>query len=290
MAASGVVTGTGNEGMAAAWDGPEGDHWADHADRYEATSTRYGDLLLDGAGIGEDSAVLDIGCGTGATTIAAGRIATRGSALGIDLSSRMLAVGRAAAEAAQLDHVRFEQADAQVHPFDAATVDVAVSSFGAMFFADPVAAFANIGRALRPGATLALTAWRELGRNEWVEAVRTALAAGRDLPTPPPGVPSPFSLADQTITTDRLRAAGYDDVTFTALAEPMFFGKDADDAYSFVSTLGITRGLTADLDDATKAAALELLHQALADHETADGVVFSSSAWLITATNRGEAG
>ena len=77
MAASGVVTGTGNEGMAAAWDGPEGDHWADHADRYEATSARYGDLLLDGAGIGKDSAVLDIGCGTGATTIAAGRIATR---------------------------------------------------------------------------------------------------------------------------------------------------------------------------------------------------------------------
>jgi hypothetical protein len=91
------------------------------------------------------------------------------------------------------------------------------------------------------------------------------------------------------MTTDRLRAAGYDDIDFTALEEPMCFGTDADDAYSFVSTLGITRGLTGDLDDATKRAALELLHGTLADHETPDGVVFSSSAWLITATNLGEA-
>ena len=186
MAANGVVTGTGNEGMAAAWDGDEGAHWAEHAHRYEATSPRYGQRLLEAAELGADSAVLDVGCGTGATTLAAGRFATRGSALGVDLSSQMLAVGRAAAAAEHLDHVRFEQADAQVHPFDDATYDAAISSFGAMFFADPVAAFSNIGRALRPGATLALVAWRELAANEWVDAVRTALAAGRDLPTPPP--------------------------------------------------------------------------------------------------------
>ncbi len=287
MAASSVATGTGNEGMAAAWDGPEGDHWAEHADRYEATSQRYGQVLLEAAGLRPDSAVLDIGCGTGATTLGAGRVAAQGSALGVDLSARMLAVGRAVAAAEQLDHVRFEQADAQVHPFEAAAFDVAISSFGAMFFADPVAAFTNIGRALRPGAPLVLTGWRELAANEWVDAVRSALAAGRDLPTPPPGVPSPFSLADQGITTERLRAAGYDDIDFRPLAEPMCFGKDADDAYSFVSTFGITRGLTADLDDATKRAALELLHRTLADHETPDGVVFSSSAWLITATSGG---
>ena len=91
------------------------------------------------------------------------------------------------------------------------------------------------------------------------------------------------------MTTERLRAAGYDDIELTSLEEQVCFGADADDAYSFVSTLGITRGLTADLDDATKADALSRLRKTLADHDTSDGVVFSSSAWLIRATNRGAA-
>jgi SAM-dependent methyltransferase len=280
---------SGNAEMAAAWDGPEGDHWADHADRYEATSQRYGRALLAALDLAENSAALDVGCGTGASTIEVGRIASAGAVLGVDLSSRMLALGRAAAAADGLGHVRFEQADAQLHPFDAATHDVAISCFGAMFFEDPVAAFANIRRSLRPGAAFVTLAWRDLKRNEWVGALRTALAAGRDLPTPPPGAQGPFSMADREITTQRLHAAGYRDIDFSSVDEPIRFGTDTDDAYSFVSTLGITRGLTADLDGATRTAALEQLHHTLADHETADGVLFSGSAWLITATNEGEA-
>jgi SAM-dependent methyltransferase len=287
MAASSVVSGTGNEEMAAAWDGPEGDHWAEHAERYEAAATRFTDVLLQAAGLEDASAVLDVGCGSGGTTLAAGRLARDGSVLGVDLSSKMLAVGRAAASSEGLDHVRFEQADAQVHPFPAETYDVAMSSFGAMFFADPVAAFTNIRRSMRPGGSLALVAWRDLARNEWLVALRTALAAGRDLPTPPPGVPSPFSLADRDLTIERLAAAGFADGELASVDEPMWFGTDAGDAYGFFSTAGIVRGLTADLDDATKAAALDRLRQTLADHETPDGVLLTGSAWLITATNGG---
>jgi SAM-dependent methyltransferase len=277
-----------NSNMTAAWDGPEGDHWAEHADRYEATSVRYRRALLDALNLGERSAVLDVGCGTGATTIEAGRVASAGSVLGVDLSSRMLALGRAAAAAAGLGHVRFEQADAQVHPFDAVTYDVAISCFGAMFFEDPVAAFANVRRSLRPGALFVTLAWRDLKRNEWVDAIRSALAAGRDLPTPPPGAQGPFSMADRDITSERLEAAGYRDIDFSSIDEPICFGTDADDAYSFVSTFGITRGLTADLDAATRTEALDQLHQTLKEHETADGVLFDGSAWLITATNHEE--
>jgi SAM-dependent methyltransferase len=280
---------SGNEEMAAAWDGPEGDHWTDHAERYEATSVRYRRALLAALDLAEQSAVLDIGCGTGASTIAAGRVASAGAVLGVDLSSRMLAKARAAAAAERLGHVRFEQGDAQVHPFDAGAYDVAMSIFGAMFFADPVAAFANIRRSLRPGASLVTLAWRDLKRNEWVDAVRTALAAGRDLPTPPPGAPGPFSLADRETTRERFQAAGYGDVDLSSVDEPICFGSDAGDAYSFVSTFGITRGLTADLDGTARARALEQLRQTLADHETADGVLFAGSAWLVTATNPDEA-
>jgi len=273
-----------NDEMRAAWDGPDGDHWADHADRYQATSRRFHQAMFDALDLRDDSAVLDIGCGTGASTIRAGRIATAGSALGVDLSSRMLEKALAAAAAEGLGHVRFEQADAQVHPFEAGKHDTVISCFGGMFFGDPIGAFTNIRRASRPDASLTLLAWRDVERNEWIDALRTALAAGRALPTPPPGAQGPFSMADPDITTERLQSSGYQDVELTAVDEPVFLGSDADDAYSFVSTLGMTRGLTADLDEVTRAAALDQLHRMLEDHETADGVTFEGSAWLITAT------
>ena len=274
--------------MAAAWDGPEGDHWSDHADRYTRSSERFRHALIGALDLRPSSRVLDIGCGTGVSTIEAGRIASEGTALGIDLSQRMLGLAREAAAAERLEHVRFQQADAQDHPFTAGEYDVAISCFGAMFFADPVAAFANIRRALRPGGRICLLAWRDLERNEWVDAVRNALAAGRRLPTPPAGAPGPFSLADRDIATERLAAAGYRAIEFNSVGEPITFGTSADDAYPFMSTLGITRGLTADLDDASRAAALEQLYKTLVDHETADGVVFNASAWLITANNHEE--
>ena len=86
-----------NAEMAAAWDGPEGDHWADHSDHYEASSVRYRRALLDALDLGERSAVLDVGCGTGRATIEAGRVASAGAVLGVDLSSTDARAGRAAA-------------------------------------------------------------------------------------------------------------------------------------------------------------------------------------------------
>ncbi len=274
-----------NVDMAAAWDGPEGDHWAEHADRYERVGTAQGQALLDAAAIGSGDSVLDIGCGTGKSTRGAARLAVSGPALGVDLSARMLERARATAETEGLANVRFEQADAQVHPFGA-DFDVAISSFGAMFFADPVAAFANVGQSLHPGGHLALLAWRELTRNEWLSAIRGALALGRDLPTPPSGAPGPFGLADRHQTEAILAAAGFVDFDFTAIDDPIVLGADADDAFAFVRDFGITRGLTHDLGDADTRAALDALYRTLVDHQTSDGVRFGASAWLITANTR----
>ena len=276
-----------NAEMAAAWDGPEGDHWADHADRYEATSMRYRRALLDALDLGERSAVLDVGCGTGAATIEAGRVASawcgpRSRPLVADARA-----GTAAAAAEGLDHVRFEQADAQVHPFDAATYDVAISCFGAMFFEDPVAAFANIRRSLRPGASFVTLAWRDLQRNEWVDSVRTALAAGRDLPTPPPGAQGPSAWPTATSRRSGSRRPATGDIDFSSIDEPICFGTDADDAYSFVSTFGITRGLTADLDDATRTAAARAAAPDARGPRDGRRRAVPGSAWLITAANHG---
>ena len=269
--------------MAEAWDGAEGEHWARHADRYERAGRRHLQRLLDASTIGRHDSVLDVGCGTGKSTREAARMAASGSALGVDLSARMLERAREAAEAEGLANVRFEQADAQVHPFDDEAFDVAISSFGAMFFADPVAAFANIGRALRPGGRMVLLAWREMERNEWLTAIRGAVAVGRRLPEPPSNAPGPFGLADADHVRRVLDAAGFVDVTLEEIDEPVDFGTDADDAFAFLSTFGVTRGLTQDLDEHDRNRALDALRRTLVEHETDQGVVLGTSAWLISA-------
>ena len=279
-----------NVDMAKAWDGPEGDHWAEHAERYEATTGgRYWEALMRAVPIEAGHSVLDVGCGTGRSTREVARVASSGSALGIDLSSRMLDRARAVAEDEGLTNVRFEQADAQVHPFPDAAFDLAVSSFGCMFFADPVAAFANLGRSLKGDGGMALLAWRDVDRNDWVASVLDALSLDRTPPRPPVGVPGPFAFADRGHVERVMKEAGFVDVGFDEIDEPMWFGADGDDAYSFVSTLGVTRGMTHDLEEADRTAALDALRQALVDHETDAGVVFAGSAWLITARTGGRA-
>jgi hypothetical protein len=134
---------------------------------------------------------------------------------------------------------------------------------------------------------MTLLAWRDLDRNAWVVAFREALAAGRDLPTPPPGAQGPFSLADRDITTERLTAAGFGEIALTSVDGEMRIGKDVDDAWPFVSTSGITKGLTADLDDAARADALAKLRATLEAHATPTGLSFAASAWLVSARNPG---
>jgi SAM-dependent methyltransferase len=272
-----------NVEMAEAWDGPEGAHWTEHAPRYERTSRRHWTRLVARTTIDGHDAVLDIGCGTGCSTREIARLASSGSVLGVDLSSRMLAHARDAARAEGLENVSFEQADAQVHRFPEGVFDLAVSRFGVMFFADPTAAFANIGQALRPGARLAALAWRELARNAWLLELREALAAGRVLPEPPPRAPGMFGLADAEHVRSVLGTAGFVDVELEEVDEPVEVGADADDGLAFVSTLGMVQGLLQELDPEARSQALDRLHAVIKAHETPDGVLIDSAAWLITA-------
>jgi SAM-dependent methyltransferase len=195
----------------------------------------------------------------------------------------MLERGRTRAAADGLTNVEFVQGDAQVHPFDRAAFDIAVSSFGVMFFNDQVAAFSNIARALRPGGRLAVVAWQDLARNEWISGLREALAVGRSLPQPPTGLPGPFGLAEPDHVRRMLAAAGFVDVELEAMEEPLEFGTDADDAFAFARTMGIVEGMTHDLDDDDTGRALDAVYALLKAHETPAGVLIGSAAWLITA-------
>src|SRR5262249_8737711 len=160
--------------------------------------------------------------------------AVNGSALGVDLSSQMLTLARSTAVDEGLDNVEFQQVDAQIHPFASEAFDVVISRMGAMFFGDPIAAFANLCRALRRDGRLALLTWQAVAENEWLTEFRAAMAVGRDLPTPPPDVPGPFSLSEPDRVRAILVAAGYTDVSIEGLREPMSLGSDPDDAFDFI--------------------------------------------------------
>src|SRR3954454_17380587 len=187
---------TVNPPQAEAWNGYEGGHWAAHQDRYDAVNSGFNDRLLAAAAIGSQDEVLDVGCGNGQVTRLAARRARR--AAGLDLSAPMLARARATAEEEGLANVTFEQGDAQIHPFPAGAYDVAFSRFGIMFFADPVAAFANIGRALRPGGRVAFLSLRDLASSDLGSVF--AVMGGQVPPRPAAGL-GPASLADP----DRIR-------------------------------------------------------------------------------------
>jgi len=272
-----------NAGQAAQWDGPAGEHRIRHADVFDAETSPLNVRFRAAVGVGPGDRVLDIGCGTGGSTRDAARAAVAGSAVGVDLSARMLEHARRAARAEGLRNVSYQQADAQVHQFEPARFDACISRFGAMFFSDPVAAFTNIGRGLRPGARLVLMAWQAADRNEWSAAIRQALTTDTAPPAAPPPGPHPFTLADPTVVVDILAAAGFTAISFTDVCEPLYYGPHTAVAYDVVLGLGSTRDLLASLDADTTRRALQRLRALLAAHDTGNGVSFGSRAWIITA-------
>jgi SAM-dependent methyltransferase len=272
-----------NAEEAAQWDGPAGAHRARYAAVFDAEDRPHNERFRAATGLTPRDRVLDIGCGTGQSTRDAARAATAGSALGIDLSAQMLEHARRISREEGLANVSFEQADAQVHAFPAGSFDVAISRFGSMFFGDPVAAFGNIGHALRRGGRLVLLVWQARERNAWSTAIREAIAGDMELPPPPATGPGPFSLGDPAVAGGILAAAGFAEVSFTDVHEPVFYGPDAAVAFDVVSGLRSTRDLLAGMDEEQAEQAAARLRAALAAHETSEGVFFDARTWIIAA-------
>src|SRR4051794_8794217 len=196
-------------------------------DFYDAELRAHHEHLRAAYGITPGDEVLDVGCGTGLTTREAARAAAPGRVVGVDISARMLERARQLTAAERLDNVRYELGDAQLHRFDHAGFDVAISRFGTMFFSDPAAAFANIADALRPGARLVLLVWQRHERNEWARAIDAALG---DAAQPPQPGADPFSLGDAEATAGILEGAGFDGISFEDVDEPVVYGPDLDSA------------------------------------------------------------
>jgi len=278
-----------NASQIESWDGPGGQHWVAEAERYDRMTRSFGERIIEAAAPGPGEQVLDVGCGNGAVALAVSAlVAPGGSVMGLDVSGPMLAYARRRAEQARIASVSFRQGDAQVYPLPPAGFDAVVSRFGVMFFDDPVAAFANIGRALRPGGRIAFACWRDLIVNDWLMV--PAGAALQYVPMPDlgqPGAPGPFSLADPERVHQVLRDAAFAQIALEEITRPMPMGSSADDVLAFMRGTEMAHVLMTGVDSGTAERAWAAVKAALQAHAEPAGITLAGTAWLVTARRAG---
>jgi len=266
------------------WNETIGPRWIEQEAMLDAQIEPLGLAAIERARVAAGEHVVDVGCGCGQTTLQlAERVGPEGAVLGIDVSARML--GRARERAKALANVRFENADAQTHRFGE-RFDLVFSRFGVMFFADPVAAFANLHGALRPGGRLAFVCWQAIDRNPWLLVPLRALAGIVELPAPPPpGAPGPFAFADPERVRGILGRAGFAGVELAPLEGELAIGAggDLERAVGFAMQMGPASALLRDAGPALQERAREAIRAALAPLVTPTGVRAESAAWAVTA-------
>jgi SAM-dependent methyltransferase len=227
-------------------------------------------------------ALLDIGCGCGATSLAlAAHVGPEGRVLGLDISEPMLATARRRAEG--LAHpLAFEIADAQTADLGEAVFDALFSRFGVMFFAEPEAAFANLRRALKPEGRLAFICWRGREENPWLT---TPLEAARHLlpplPEPEPHAPGPMAFADPARVHRILAAAGFTDIRVSAF-DTMIGSGDLEETTTLATRIGPLARALREYPEA-RALVPGVVRQALSPYLTEAGVMMPAATWLVQA-------
>ena len=263
------------------WNGPIGERWALYQEKLDAHIRVYGEHVLASAGLREGMRVLDVGCGCGDMTLDAARtVGDAGRVVGVDVSRPMLT--RARERASSFSNVELVEHDAATFDADA-PFDAIISRFGVMFFDDPVAAFTNIRRAMKPGGKLTYVCWQSLADNPWaalpLAAVVSVLAAP---PVTTPNASGPFAFADPARVRDIMTRAGFRDVVLTPFTDSLRLGASLDDALEYVSRMGPSARLLRDADDATRARAVDALREVVAS--LAPSFALGSAVWIVTAT------
>jgi SAM-dependent methyltransferase len=269
------------------WNELAGPRWVAHQALLDAQLAGLGERAVERTAIAAGDAVIDVGCGCGASSLAlARRAGDTGSVLGVDVSAPMLEVARRRAAEAGLRKLRFERADAQTHAFACDASDVVFSRFGVMFFTDPVAAFANLRRALKPGGRLTFVCWQALALNPWMGLPLGALAAHLSLPAPPaPDAPGAFSFAARERIEQILADAGFAAVVIEPVTHQLTVGgtPDLDAAAEFLLMLGPAAAALREASPELRGRAAAAVRDAIAPYHGPHGVRMDAAAWIVRA-------
>jgi SAM-dependent methyltransferase len=269
------------------WNSEATHRWVTEQARIDRLFADVTDAALTAAAPEPGESVLDIGCGTGTTVLRlAAAVGARGTVLGVDISEQQLALARRRIEAAGAAQAQVTLDDAATHDFVPGGFDLAFSRFGVMFFADPVAAFSNIRRAMKAGGRLAFAVFRPGSDNPWTTA---SVAAIRHLVTPPappgPEEPGQFSWGDPIRVRRILGGAGFRDVALAPIDPLITLGSNAAEAAEFATFIGQGARLLQGVSDATRQAARVAFEAFFKTHEGPNGVSLPGGLWLVSALN-----
>lgn len=263
------------------WNGPGGRAWVEAQASLDGIFKPLEALLVDAVAAQSPRNVLDVGCGTGGTTVAmARRLGTNARCTGVDISEPMIEAARARA-AREATAATFVVADAQAHGFEPAQFDAIASRFGAMFFADPVAAFANLRRAARDDAHLHVIAWRSAADNPFMTTAERAAAPLLLLPERKPDLPGQFAFANDRRLHAILDASGWIDVEIRPL--DVLCTMPEPELVPYLLRMGPVGTALQDADADTRARVIEAVRPAF-DSYVHDGEArFTAACWMVTA-------
>lgn len=268
------------------WNGPAGEKWADLADSQDNMLGALGSTAMGACDIRPGHTVLDIGCGSGTTTIEAARlVGTEGRAFGIDISTPMLEVGRARLQTTENVDVTFDNKDAATHSFEE-IFDRVFSRFGVMFFVDPIAAFTNIRNGMKSGGRIAFVCWQALSKNPWMEVpFKVALQYLPAPPPPDPEAPGPMAFADPDRVRRILSGAGFVEIDVKSLETKVPLEPDVGATAQRLLQVGAAARLLNDAPQDIRARVEGDLRERLAEFQTENGVMMDSATWIVSATS-----
>lgn len=275
-----------NRDQSALWNGAGGQAWVVAQETLDAMFAPFEQVLLDEAracSLAKAAQVLDIGCGTGATTLALAR--GLGPAVlceGLDISGPMIELARARAQREGLSSARFTQGDAQLHALAPASYALLVSRFGVMFFDDPVAAFANLRKAARAGAHLRCIAWRSPAENPFMTVAEKAAAPYLpNLPPRQPGAPGQFAFADRERVAGLLAASGWVGIDIQPLDVNCTLSEEG--LMRFISRLGPVGQALWQLEEPERQKVIDAMVPAFAPYLQDGQASYTAACWMLRA-------
>lgn len=267
--------------QAAFWKGAGGQGWLAAYRRIQRSLVDINKAVLALAAVRPGERLIDVGCGTGDTTAAlAAAVAPAGQVLGLDISEPLIE----AAKAQKLANATFAVGDATVHPFEAGAADLVFSRFGVMFFGEPVQAFRNLHRALKPTGRLAFVCWRTPQENPWgLVPVRAAAPLLPPLQRPGPEEPGQYSFGDRHRVERILKEAGFVGTTLEPFDVPVYMGQDVAEIVANADRFGPLARPFAEATPEAANKARAAIAEALAPHAKPDGVRLPGACWLVRA-------